>query len=297
MKLCHTCSRGNIFYSDKGSPECAHWIKKAGLVPVPVMSDPSETEESYPKKSDIEITLLQSKLEPGTKIFFWAAQPKKLEEANKIVSAKMAYGRKKGKGHNNSGCTRVGTHGEIRFRIESPQCYKEGDTIWAKHLHFVKEVDGEWDADHFYTVNGAPVHGPVVTEKLRSGGVFVTPTVVRKLWKEGKFWMVYALPEKFPSLHDIGKYKDFNHIRLDYSKGKITVPKVIKKGTPLVIYCSQESSNSGKILLGKLASLGYENLFLMDAGMLGFSRESMKLFSEVTERRSRDSVIRMSNLI
>ena len=94
MKLCHTCQTRHIDFSIKGNPEEAMWIKKEKLTPVPSPKKPSEWKVSYPSNSDIEITISQNKLPSRTKILYWAAEPKKLTEADEIDSALVAYNRK-----------------------------------------------------------------------------------------------------------------------------------------------------------------------------------------------------------
>lgn len=291
MKLCHTCERNAIDYSDDGNPEEAKWIKKEGLDPVPVSGKPKEIKLSHPAGSDIQVTILDSGLKKGTKILYWAANPKKLTEADDIGSALVAYGRKGGKKVKNYGCVRVGKDGKLVLKIVSPRCYMEKGTIWPKHIHFVKEEDGDWKKSQFYTVLGIPsVTKNVETKRLKYGNVYVTPETIKKTWKGGKYYMVYALSSEYPSLVDLKRYNDgYKHVRIDHSSKRIAIPKEIKKSTPLVVYCAKESCDASKKLLVKLADRGYENLFYMDTGMLGFSKESFEIFTEKGEKRVRGS--------
>jgi rhodanese-related sulfurtransferase len=253
----------------------------------------------HPINSDIELRLKQNKFKTGRKVLFWAARPKKLGEAHKIVSAKEAYNRGKGKNYKNHGCTRVEKNGLIVMKIASPQCYKEGGTIWAKHIHFVVEGDdGEWEKASFHTILAIPSHSDMMeTKKLKSGGVYVTPEYVKRNWKNGEFYMVYALGKKHPSLTDIDKYKDYKHVTMDYKAKTIRIPKEIKKGTPLVVYCASETCTASRELIIKLAGRGYENLFYMDAGMVGFSNESYQLFTKDSTDSVRKSYRKVSKLI
>lgn len=291
MKLCHTCEKNAIDYSDDGNPEEAKWIKIQGLDPVPVSGTPKEIKLSHPADADIQVTILDSGLKKGTKILYWAANPKKLVQADKIDNALVAYGRKGGKKIKNYGCAKVGKDGKLVLKIVSPRCYMEKGTIWPKHIHFVKEEDGDWKKSQFYTVLGIPsVTKNVETKRLNYGNVYLTPEYIKRTWKGGNYYLVYALSEKFPSLVDLKKYENgYKHIRIDHSAKSIRIPREIKKSTPLVVYCAKESCDASKKLLVKLADRGYENLFYMDAGMLGFSSESFEIFTEHGEKSVRKS--------
>ena len=238
MKLCHTCRDNKIVFSHGCDPSEATWIKRECLQPVPIKESARTCRLHHPDNSDIELRLKQDKFKPGRKVLYWAARPKKLGEAHKIVSAKEAYNRGKGKVFKNHGCTRVDKNGLIIMKIASPQCYKEGGTIWAKHIHFVVEGDDkEWEKDSFHTILAIPSHSDMMeTKKLKSGGVYVTPEYVKRNWKNGEFYMVYALGKKHPSLADIDKYKDYKHVTMDYKAKTIRIPKQIKKGKPLLLF-------------------------------------------------------------
>lgn len=299
MKLCHTCRDNMIVFSHGCDPSEATWIKRECLEPVPIKESAKTCRVHHPVNADIELRLKQDKFKGGRKVLFWAARPKKLGEASKIVSAKEAYGRGKGKVFKNHGCTRVDKNGLIVMKIVSPQCYKEGGTIWAKHIHFVVQGDdGEWEKGSFHTILAIPSHSDMMeTKKLKSGGVYVTPEYVKRNWKNGDFYMVYALGKKHTSLVDIDKYKDLKHITMDYKAKTIRIPKEINKGTPLVVYCASETCTASRELIIKLAERGYENLFYMDAGMLGFSKESYELFEHKSTEKVRKTYKRVSKLI
>ena len=299
MKLCHTCRDNMIVFSHGCDPSEATWIKRECLEPVPIKESAKTCRLHHPENADIELRLKQDKFKPGRKILFWAARPKKLGEAHKIVSAKEAYNRGKGKNYKNHGCTRVEKNGLIVMKIASPQCYKEGGTIWAKHIHFVVQGDdGEWEKGSFHTILAIPSHSDMMeTKKLKSGGVYVTPEYVKRNWKNGEFYMVYALGKKHPSLADIDKHKDLKHVTMDYKAKTIRIPKEIKKGTPLVVYCASETCTASRELIIKLAERGYENLFYMDAGMVGFSNESYQLFTKDSTESVRKSYRKVSKLI
>lgn len=299
MKLCHTCRDNMIVFSHGCDPSEATWIKRECLEPVPIKESARTCRLHHPENADIELRLKQDKFKPGRKVLFWAARPKKLGEAHKIVSAKEAYNRGKGKNYKNHGCTRVEKNGDIVMKIVSPQCYKEGGTIWAKHIHFVVEGDDkEWEKGSFHTILAIPSHSDMMeTKKLKSGGVYVTPEYVKRNWKNGEFYMVYALGKKHPSLADIDKYKDYKHVTMDYKAKTIRIPKEINKGTPLVVYCASETCTASRELIIKLASRGYENLFYMDAGMVGFSKESYQLFTKDSTDNVRKSYRKVSKLI
>lgn len=298
MKLCHTCKDKLMIFSAGCDPKEATWIKKACLEPVPIIEGPKTCRIHHPSNSDIEFTLKQDKFSPGKKVLYWAARPKKLGEAKKIVSAKEAYDRGEGKNYKNHGCTRVEKNGTIVMKIASPQCYKQGDTIWAKHIHFVVEGEEDWDRDSFNTILAVPSYSDIMeTRKLKSGGVYVTPEYVKRNWKKGDFYMVYALSKDHPSLADIDKYKNYKHVRIDHTPKIIKIPKELKKGTPLVVYCASEKCTASRELIVKLASRGYENLFYMDAGMIGFSNESYHLFTKDSTETVRKTYKRVSKLI
>lgn len=280
MKLCHTCEIGDIIFSDRGNPDEAKWIKREGLEPVPSKMKPSECRVHHPEKSDIEITL-KTKLKPGTKILYWAANPKSLMKADEITSALYAYGRENGKRVKNMGCAKIKKDGSVVIKVISPQCYREKGTIWAKHVHFVKEKDDDWDRKNFYTVLGIPSETKETkTRKLREGGVYVTPDMVKRNWKKGKFTMVYALGNKRPSLKDLKGYEKLKQLEIHHSAKKFTIPRSVSKGEPLVFYCANKKCDASKELMKKFAERGYENLFYMDAGMEGFSDSSKKIFLE-----------------
>tara|TARA_R110001606_G_scaffold389923_8_gene556471 strand:+ start:379 stop:1248 length:870 start_codon:yes stop_codon:yes gene_type:complete len=288
-----------IVFSHGCDPSEATWIKRECLEPVPIKESAKSCRIHHPENSDIELRLKQDKFKSGRKVLFWAARPKKLGEAHKIVSAKEAYNRGKGKVFKNHGCTRVDKNGVIVMKIASPQCYKEGGTIWAKHIHFVVQGDdGEWEKGSFHTILAIPSHSDMMeTKKLKSGGAYVTPEYVKRNWKNGEFYMVYALGKKHPSLADIDKHKDLKHVTMDYKAKTIRIPKEIKKGTPLVVYCASETCTASRELIIKLAERGYENLFYMDAGMAGFSSESYQLFTKDSTESVRKSYRKVSKLI
>ena len=298
MKLCHTCLDHNIDYAERADPEEAKWIKKAGLNPIPIKEMPNKCKIHYPENSDIEITIKQKKIAPGTKIIYWAARPKKLLDAAEIDNAKVSYCRKNDKNFKNHGCTKVKKNGEIVIKIMSPRCYRERGTLWAKHIHFVKEKDGDWERNNFYTVLGTPSQTKQIeTKRLKYNGVYIKPETIKKTWKKADYYMVYALSKDKPSLVDLERYEEMKHIRIDHSSKNIRIPKQIKKETPLVVYCASEACSASKELIVKLADKGYENLFYMDAGMIGFSKESYKLFTEDSTKKSMKNYSKMLNLI
>ena len=74
------------------------------------------------------------------------------------------------------------------------------------------------------------------------------------------------------------------------------MPSHIKNNTPMVVYCARESCNAAKKLMVKLADKGYENLFYMPAGMMGFSKESQDIFLEDKEEKNRKSYRKLTKL-
>ena len=298
MKLCHTCQDREIVYSTSGDPEEAKWIKEANLNPIPIKESPKNCKLHHPENSDIEITISQKKISPGTKIIYWAARPRKLVDSNKMESAKVAYCRKDDKNFKNHGCTKVKNNGDIVIKLCSPRCYKERGTVWPKHIHFVPEKDGDWVRNNFYTVLGTPSQSKTVkTRRLKYNNVYIKPETIKKTWKKADYYMVYALSKDRPSLTDIPRYKNMKHVRIDHSAKNIRIPKEINKETPLVVYCASEACSASKELIVKLADRGYENLFYMDSGMIGFSRESYKLFTEDSTVKSKKSNKKMLKLL
>lgn len=283
MKLCHTCSKNNPFFTLSKLEEMSKDLKTCHF---PIHNNPKMTKLSHPKKADIEITIPVSNIKKGTKIFYWAAKPKKLADAKKIETLKESYCDK----NKNFGCCHVKEGGKIVIKVMSPQCYKEGGTIWPKHIHFISENKGSWDIEKVYTLLGIPSQAEELsTRMLNYGGVYVKPNTVKRTWKNGNYYMVYALSKKNPSLADIPKYKNFKHLHIDHESKNISLPTKIKKGTPLVVYCARESCNAAKKLMTRLADKGYENLFYMPTGMLEFSRESYDLFLDSKEEINRQS--------
>ena len=296
MKLCHTCNNKEMVFSISCNPKEAQWIKQEKLEPVPVNLNPKECKIQHPKDSDIEIKLTQKDINPGKKILYWAANGKKLPKAHEVTSALPAYNRKSNKKFKNFGCTKVKKDGTIEIKLESPQCYIERKKLWAKHIHFVEEGEGNtWKKENFYTVLGLPVESEnMKTKCLKKGNVYVTPDQVRKNWKKGNFYMVYALSKKNPSLVDLEKYKNLNHLHIDHESENFTLPKEVKKTTPLVIYCVKKSCNAAKNLMLKLAKKGYENLFYMEEGMTEFSMESLELITEHSRKSTTKRLKAMS---
>ena len=64
----------------------------------------------------------------------------------------------------------------------------------------------------------------------------------------------------------------------------------------MVVYCARESCNAAKKLMVKLADKGYENLFYMPVGMVGFSRESHNLFLDNKEENNKRSYRKIMSL-
>lgn len=280
MKLCHTCNNNDMSFSTTCDPREAQWIKREKLEPVPVKINPKDCRIQHPKNADIEITITQNEIKPGKKILYWAAYGKSLGKAHEITSALYAYKREGNHKFKNYGCTKVRKDGKIVIKIESPQCYKEKNTLWPRHLHFVEEnEDNTWRKENFFTVSGLPIETDnVKTNKIKSGNVYVSPGQVRKNWKKGNFYMVYALSKKYPSLVGIEKYKNYKHLQIDHETKKLNLPKEIKPETPMVVYCAKRSCNAAKKLILKLSKSGYQNLFYMEEGMTEFSEESLNLF-------------------
>lgn len=291
MKLCHTCKRNEILLTLSSLEDIPEDLKTCNF---PIDKRPQEHNISYPTKSDIEITLLKTNLKKGTKILYWAAKPKKLsEQTKKIDGLKKSYCDK----NNNYGCCKVGKDGKIVIKIMSPQCYKEEGKVWPKHLHFIKEDGKNWNLEEVYTSLAIPSYSDKIeTKRLRYGGVYISPEAVKRTWKEGYYYMVYALSKKNPSLIDIEKYKDCKHLHIDHESKNISVPSKIKKSTPLVVYCARESCNAAKKLMVRLADKGYENLFYMPSGMTGFSKESRDIFFNDKEEKNMKSYKKMVNL-
>lgn len=292
MKLCHTCSKREIFFTSSRLEDIPKDLKTCHF---PIHRNPKTVKVSHPAKSDIEITVLDSHLRKGTKVFYWAAKPKKLSEANKVENLKKSYCDK----NKNFGCCYVKEDGKIIFKVMSPQCYKEDGEIWPKHIHFVTEDDARenWDTQKVYTILGIPSHSnELTTKRLAYGGVYIKPETVKRTWKNGNYYMVYALPSKYPSLADIEKYKKLKHLRIDHESRNLSIPSKIKKSTPMVVYCARESCDASKKLMVKLADKGYENLFYMPAGMEEFSQESYEIFSDYAEDENRKSYRKMMTL-
>ena len=290
MKLCHTCSKRDHFFTLSKLEDMPKDLKGCHF---PINKGSKNMKANHPVKSDIEITVLKSDLKKGTKIFYWAAKPKKLSEAKKIETLKKSYC----DNNKNFGCCYVKENGKIVIKVMSPQCYKEEGKIWPKHIHFITEKDGSWDIDKVYTLLGIPSYSnELETKRLKYGGVYVKPETVKRTWKNGDYYMVYALSKKNPSLADIEKYKDLKHLHIDHESKTISVPSHIKKNTPMVVYCAKESCNAAKKLIVKLADKGYENLFYMPAGMMEFSKESQDIFLEDKEEKNRKSYRKLTKL-
>ena len=290
MKLCHTCSSNDTFFTMSSIEDIPKDLKGCHF---PVNKSPKSIKISYPVKSDIEVTVLDTDIRKGTKIFYWAAKGKPLKEASKIDNLKKSYC----ENNKNYGCCIVKDKGKIVFKIISPQCYKEGNKIWPKHLHFVVESGDSWDLENIYTVLAVPSHShELETKKLRYGGVYITPETVKRTWKNGDYYMVYALSKKNLSLVDIEKYRDLNHLHIDHESKIISIPSKIKKSTPLVVYCARESCNAAKKLIVRLADKGYENLFYMPDGMMEFSKESRDIFLDDKEEKNKNSYRKLMTL-
>jgi len=287
MKLCHTCNDGNMSFSKICDPREAAWIKREKLEPVPINLLPKECKIQFPENSDIELIITQDKIKSGKKILYWAAYGKSIGKSNEIEKAVDAYKRKGKHKFKNFGCTRVRKDGKILLKIESPQCYKEKNKLWPKHLHFIEEnEDNTWKKENFYTVSGLPLDTEELkSRKLRSGNVYVSPEQVKRNWKKRKFYMVYALSDKFPSLINIDRYKDYNHIQIDHESDNIKLPSKINFSTPMVVYCAKKSCNASKKLLLKLSENGYENLFYMEEGMTEFSLQSLDLLQNYIDEK------------
>ena len=291
MKLCHTCKRNEKLVTLSSLEDIPQDLKTCNF---PIDKRPDECKISYPPSSDIQLTLFDTSLKKGTKIFYWAAKPKKLsEQVKKIEGLKKSYCEK----NNNYGCCKVGNNGKIIIKIMSPQCYKEDGKVWPKHLHFIKEDRKNWDLGDVYTALAVPSYSEKIeTKRLRYGGVYITPATIKRTWKDGHYYMVYALSKKNPSLIDIEKYKDCKHLCIDHESKTISIPSKIKKSTPLVVYCARESCNAAKKLIVKLADKGYENLFYMPAGMMDFSKESRDIFLRDKEEKNMKSYKKMVKL-
>ena len=265
MKICNNCKEDNYFLSESENTEiCKGYMEYK----------PSEIQKSFPKNSDIEIIIEDKRLIEGCKIFYWAADSIPLIRANKIKNQKDAYG------ENNWGLCRVKKNNIANFKICAPQCYKENKTLWPKHIHFImqKEKENEWH-ENMFTLLCLPVETQnLKSKKLKNSNIYVTPMQVKKNWKNGKFYMVYAEKESLASLKDLKEYKDLNHLHIPWDSIETKIPFKIKKETPLVVYGLDEKSKSGKKLILKLSKMGYENLFYMDLGIKNFSASSKKLF-------------------
>lgn len=85
-----------------------------------------------PNNSDLTIYL---KLEPHTKIIYWAAEPCKDHECDTPVMAWDAY-----KDYKNSGVVTSNSKGIATIRIRSPQHYKVPykQTVLSPHIHYRK---------------------------------------------------------------------------------------------------------------------------------------------------------------
>lgn len=288
MKLCHTCENSDMTYSINCNPKEAKWIRQEKLEPVPVSLTPKECKIQYPKDSDIELTVKQKKIPPSTKILYWAANKKPLEKAHNITNALTAYDRKNNKKVKNFGCTRVKKDGSIPIKIISPQCYIERGKLWPKHIHFIEEGENDtWKKENFYTISGLPLNNKELTSRcIKKGNVYVTPEQVEKNWKKGNFYMVCALPKSQKTLVDFEKYKGLNHIHIDKEKKNLNIPKGLPKETPLVLYCLKKSCPLAQDLILKLTSRGYQNIFLMEEGITGFSKEIKDSFTEKDKKTS-----------
>lgn len=265
MKICNNCKEDNYFLSESEKTDICNSFMEYR---------PSELQKSFPKNSDIEMTIEDKRLKEGCKIFYWAAESIPLIRANKIKSQKDAYN------DSNWGLTRVKKNNTASFKICAPQCYKENKILWPKHIHFIiqKNKEDQWE-DNMYTLLCLPVETQYLkSKKLKNSNIYVTPMQIKKNWKDSKFYMVYAEKETLPTLKDLKEYKTFNHLHIPWESQEIKIPQKVKKETPLVIYGLDEKSKSGKKLILRLAKMGYENLFLMDLGIKNFSTSSKKLF-------------------
>ena len=286
MKVCHTCKNNLMPISFNNYPLA---LKNNIL---PKNSKPSDINVGvHPHNADINIIFSLKGLKPRTKIYYWAAEPKPLMKSNEIMSSEEAYVCKTGK-RKNFGCTSVRKDDKVSLKIMSPVCYKEENSLWPKHVHFIlkKENVDEWDQTKVYSTLALPVNTEplkakdlsdktFITKKLKSTNVYITPMQVKKNWKKGKFYMVYALSQKYKSLHDIPEYKDFKHLNIPHDQPKLNVPKNIKKSQLMVVYCAKKTCEAGKKLIARLVEEGYQNLFYMEEGMMEFSKESKKIFT------------------
>lgn len=280
MKLCKNCPKDKLIFSSYKNPEFLKSIDKNKLVVKDLR--PSEMKMGcHPSNADLELILNQKIIPKGTKIYYWAAERKPLLKSNKISPAVEAYNCKGTR--KNFGCTSVKKDGSIVFKIMAPQCYKEGSTVYPKHMHFlVKDVKNDsWDKDKIYTILAVPLTTESLSSRqLKYTNIYITPMQVKLNWKKGNFYMVYALGDKNKSLHDLQEYKQLKHIRIPWNKKSFSIPDNIKKSQPLVVYCAHEKCDAAKKLMMRLIEHGYVNLFYMPDGMLGFSKESKKIFEE-----------------
>lgn len=285
MKLCHNCKDKYLPISFNKYP----LVLKNNMVVKNLR--PSEINiGTHPHNADINIIFSIKELKKGTKIYYWAAEPKPLMKADEISTAEEAYMCKSGK-RKNYGCTSVRKDDKISLKLLAPRMYKDEKKIWPKHVHFILKKEGEddWDKEKVYTALALPINtekmkskdlsnGSFITKKLANTNIYITPMQVKKNWKKGKFYMVYALDKKYKSLNDLEEYKNYKHLRLPYDK-KLEIPKNIKKSEVLVVYCGKKTCEAAKKLIGKLVEEGHENLFYMEEGMMGFSKESKKIFT------------------
>ena len=124
MKLCHTCSKKDHFFTLSKLEDMSKDLKGCHF---PINKNSKSMKVNHPPKSDIEITVLKSGLRKGTKIFYWAAKPKKVSEAKKIETLKKSYC----DNNKNFGCCYVKENGKIV--IGEGDKYKDVEEFIQKH--------------------------------------------------------------------------------------------------------------------------------------------------------------------
>ena len=229
--------------------------------------------ESFPSKSNQEMTLNLGKSKANRFIIYYGSTKKDLDNYNQVLNSKNAYGDFK-----NHGIAKTDTTGKALLKFRCPQVYKEDGNTVLPHIHYILSNKGntKW------------------IEKLETQHLVcdVSHQELKKLIENGKALVLNALPIEYyikdripmsvPLPHDLVLNKLSPEEVKEYIKSTMPHAMMVYKAfiknklklmdIPIVSYCYDSGCDADADLQQKLIKIGFKNVKLYTPGIIGFRK-------------------------
>ncbi len=229
-----------------------------------------------PDISNVEMNLELGEKVCNRKILYWAADEK--NEKNPIITdAKTAYNK-----FENSGVTKSNDKGSVKIRFACPQLYKakqtsdKKDITFFRHIHFVIEKDGVWDAQIYTKIVICKYDLSKFLKNKKEGLTVLINALPSEYYGKDHVPNSYNLFNKEVSKMSIDELKEWFEyvIRVHYPKlyEYVKSKRLEIYEVPIIVYCAHEKCNAAELTIKELMKKGFVNINEFSGGMKEYSK-------------------------